>query len=81
MSSVPENLRKGYDLRSVEEVTFVQLSADAYRYRDAIRFVNGRKETLQALSEGVPFEVLLLDMSEPELQPEALIPVFLDQAF
>jgi hypothetical protein len=78
MRSVPENLRKGYDLRCVEDVTFVQLSADAYRYRDAIRFVNGRKETLQALSEGIPFEVLSLDVSEPELQPEALIPVCLD---
>jgi len=79
MSSVPENLRKGYDLRCVEEVAFVQLSADAYRYRDAIRFNNGRQETLQALSEGIAFEVLSLDLRERESQPEALIPVCLDE--
>ena len=73
MSSVPENLRKGYDLRCVEEVAFVQLSACAYQYRDAIRFDNGRQETLQALSEGIAFEVLSLDLRERESQPEALI--------
>jgi len=79
MSSVPENLRKGYDLRCVEEVAFVQLSANAYRYRDAIRFNNGRQETLQALSEGIAFEVLSLDLRERESQPEALIQVCVDE--
>ena len=79
MSSVPKNVRKGYDLHCVEEVAFVQLSADAYRYRDAIRFDNGRQETLQALSEGIAFEVLSLDLRERESQPEALIPVCLDE--
>ena len=71
MSHVPEEMQSGYALRQVEVVTFVQLSADAYRYRDAIRFDNGCQEILQTFTEGVPFQVLSLDVAEPE--PEARI--------
>src|SRR5215471_1786744 len=35
ISPVPEKMRRSYGLRAVEEVTFVQLSADPYRFRDA----------------------------------------------
>ena len=80
MSRVPDEMRRGYDLRPVEQVTFVQLSADAYRYRDGIRFDNGCQELLQTLPEGVPFEVLSLEVSKREPQPEARMPVCLDKA-
>ena len=79
MSRVPENMRKSYDLRCAEQVTFVQLSADAYRYRNAIRFDNGRQQTLQALSEGILFEVLSLDWRERESEPEALTRIGIDK--
>ena len=35
--------------------------------------------SVQALSEGIAFEVLSLDLRERESQPEALIPVCLDE--
>ena len=36
MNHIPEQLRRKFALQAVEDVTFVQLSADAYRYRDGI---------------------------------------------
>jgi hypothetical protein len=69
MSRVPEQMQRRHGLRSVENVTFVQLSADAYRYRDAIRFDNGSLLVLQTLAAGMPFEVLSLDVDEREPEP------------
>jgi hypothetical protein len=69
MSRVPERMQRSHGLRSVEEVTFVQLSADAYRFRDAIRFDNGCPVVLQTLAEGISFEVLSLDVEEREPEP------------
>ena len=56
----------------MEDVTFVQLSADAYRYRDGIRFRNGKEVSLQEITEGVRFEVLSLVSSQQgiEAQPQ-----------
>lgn len=64
MSEVPERLRTWFALREVEEVTFVQLSADAFQYRDAIQFYNGYQMSIQNLREGLPFQVLRLDVDE-----------------
>jgi hypothetical protein len=58
MNHIPEGLRRKFALEAVEDVTFVQLSADAYRYRDGIRFRNGGQTLLQEITEGVCFEVL-----------------------
>ena len=41
-----------------EEVIFVQLSATAYEYRDAVRFMNGREILLQKLRCGQQVDVL-----------------------
>jgi hypothetical protein len=79
MNRVPEQMQRNHALRPVEEVGFVQLSADAYRYRDAIRFDNGCQVVLQTLAEGIPFEVLSLDMGEREPQPEAQTLVYQDE--
>jgi len=73
MNRVPEQMQRNNALQPVEEVTFVQLSAEAYRYRDAIRFDNGCRVLLQNLAEGLPFEVLSLDIEEREPEPEARI--------
>jgi hypothetical protein len=48
----------------VDEVTFVEQSAEAFRYRDAVRFSNGREILLQRLPYGVRVEVLSLDSAE-----------------
>jgi len=43
-----------------EEVIFEQLTAEAYQYRDAVRFRNGREVLLQRLKCGQHVEVLRL---------------------
>jgi hypothetical protein len=72
MNHIPEQLRRKFALQAVEDVTFVQLSADAYRYRDSIQFLNGKQVLLQEITEGVRFEVLSLASSQPgtEAQPQ-----------
>jgi hypothetical protein len=78
MSHIPEVLRSSFALQAVEDVTFVQLSADPYRYRDGIRFGNGKQVLLQEITESVHFEVLSLASreerteAEPQRVPERL---------
>ncbi len=45
-------------------VTFTQMSAMEYHYRDAVRFKNGGEVLLQRLEEGQRVEVLCLSMRE-----------------
>jgi hypothetical protein len=70
MNHIPEALRRSFALQAVEDVTFVQLSADAYCYRDAIRFRNGKEIRLQEITEGVRFEVLSLASSQQGMGAE-----------
>ena len=58
---VPNHLPQQFGVGTTEEVTFVQLSATAYQYRDAVRFNNEREVRLQELSEGL--RVRILDLS------------------
>jgi hypothetical protein len=51
-------MRRDFCLRAVEPVKFVQLSAEAFAYRDGIEFGNGSRVGLQSFREGVAFEVL-----------------------
>ena len=60
LRDIPEALQQGLGLNATEEVTFVQLSAEAYQYRDAVRFQNGREILLQRLGCGQQVEVLSL---------------------
>jgi hypothetical protein len=62
------DLQHEFGVGPLEEVTFVELSASAYRYRDGIRFHNGREVLLQNLREGVRFAVLSLASSEVEVE-------------
>ncbi|HWR54617.1 MAG TPA: hypothetical protein VN428_26145 [Bryobacteraceae bacterium] len=64
MVTVPRDLQQELGVGPEEEVTFVQLSASAYRYRDGIRFRNGREILLQYLDEGLTVEVLSLASAE-----------------
>jgi hypothetical protein len=47
-----------------EEVTFAQLSATPYQFRDAVRFGNGREMLLQKLQCGQRVEVLSLSAGD-----------------
>ena len=64
LRDVPEDLRRRFQVGQSEEVTFVQLSATAYQYRDAMRFKNGRELLLQRLKCGQRVEVLCLSGSD-----------------
>jgi hypothetical protein len=71
MSDIPARLQQQLGVKSVETVTFTQISAVANSYRDAVRFANGREVRLQELCEGQRVRVLDLSMAE-ELDLERL---------
>ena len=60
LRDIPEDLQIRFSLNATEEVTFVQQSAEAYQYRDAVRFQNGHEILLQGLRCGQQMEVLSL---------------------
>ena len=61
---IPECLQREIDVRRTEEVTFTQMSASPFRYRDAIRFRNGCQILLQRLEEGQRIRVLSLSVAD-----------------
>jgi hypothetical protein len=67
---IPENLQQELKVSETEPVTFVQLSADEYTYRDAVRFSNGSKLLLQKLHPGQRVDVLCLSPDEAEADVE-----------
>jgi hypothetical protein len=56
-------------VRDTEEVVFVQTTAEANAYRDAIRFPNCRQILLQELREGQRVRVLSTSIAELEPDP------------
>ena len=58
LRDIPEDLQSRFHVGASEEVTFVQLSATAYQYRDAVRFKNGQEILLQKLQCGQQVDVL-----------------------
>jgi hypothetical protein len=72
LQDIPERLQQALNVGSAEEATFVEQSADAFRYRDAVRFGNGREILLQQLASGQRVLVLSLDTGESEkTEPDA----------
>jgi hypothetical protein len=69
LNGIPTRLQIQYGVSAGEEVTFVQLSAEPFRYRDAIRFRNGQEVLLQNLNEGLQVNVLSLTLAEDEPEP------------
>ena len=61
---IPEDLQREIDVRRTEEVTFTQISASPFRYRDALRFRNGCQILLQRLEEGQRIRVLSLSVAD-----------------
>jgi hypothetical protein len=70
LQGIPERLQEALNVGSVEKVTFVEQSAEAFRYRDAVRFGNGREILLQQLECGQGVLVLSLDAAESERTPQ-----------
>ena len=66
LHDIPEPLRQQCNVGMTEEVTFVQLSATEYQFRDAVRFNNGREILLQMLKEGMRVDVLSLSSGDHE---------------
>jgi len=58
VSDIPQSLQVEIGIRGTEEVTFTELTASPFEYRDAIRFRNGREILLQRLKEGQRVRVL-----------------------
>jgi hypothetical protein len=69
LSHIPAGLQQQHSIGDSEEVTFTQLSASSYAYRDAIRFANGKTVLLQDLPEGLHARVASLALADPEWEP------------
>jgi hypothetical protein len=69
LRDIAEALQDKIGVRRTEEVTFTQISATAFKSRDAMRFKNGYEIKLQQLMEGQRVRVLNLS-SEEALAPE-----------
>lgn len=70
LHDIPDNLRQELSVGETEDVVFVELSASAYRYRDGVRFKNGREILLQSLREGQRVDVMCLNPEERTLEAE-----------
>ncbi len=64
LRDIPERLQRDCRVGAAEGVTFTQISATEYHYRDAVRFSNGREVLLQRLEEDQRIEVLCLSVRE-----------------
>lgn len=70
LRDIPEDLQSRFHVGATEAVTFAQLSATAFQYRDAVRFKNGQEILLQKLKCGQRVDVLCLsgtDTGQEEL--------------
>jgi hypothetical protein len=72
---IPVKLQRKWQVRQEEDVLFVQTSAEANQYRDAVSFQNGRQVSLQELVEGMPVKVISLGGDRiTETEPVSMIP-------
>ena len=77
LRDIPERLRRQLKVKETEQVTFTQLSACEFTYRDAMCFRNGVSVLLQHLEPGQRVEVVTLSRPEPlvEETPVATVTV------
>ena len=66
LRDIPKDLQQQCGVCTAEEVIFTQLSATPFRFRDAIRFHNGREIPLQELQSGQRVKVLSLSAADFE---------------
>jgi hypothetical protein len=70
LHNIPVHLQQELGVKETEPVVFAQLSASEYRYRDGVRFANGREVLLQSLQEGQRVDVICLSLLESSVEPE-----------
>lgn len=66
LQDIPKSLQRELGVGEIEEVKFVETTAEINTYRDAVRFSNCSQVLLQALREGQRVTVLQLDSAEVE---------------
>ncbi len=66
---IPKHLQRDLKIGEIEEVEFVQITAEVNTYRDAVRFANGRQALLQQLREGQRVQVISIAVEEFEFEP------------
>jgi hypothetical protein len=64
LKDIPKSLQRELSVGEMEEVKFVETTAETNTYRDAVRFANCRQILLQALHEGQVVKVLSLEPAE-----------------
>jgi len=72
LKDIPAHFQRAIGLAVEEGAVFIETSANAHTYRDAVQFRNGRHVRLQDLCEGQRVEIRSLgsDESVPEVVPE-----------
>jgi hypothetical protein len=68
---IPVDLQRKLEVSENERVVFVQTNENAFAYRDAIRFLNGKDVLLQKLRPGIRMKVRSMggDVEDTELIP------------
>ena len=68
LNGIPEDLQQKLGVTEVEEVIFVEQTLEEFRFRDAVRFANGKEILLQRLQPGQRVDVLSLSGSDEEIE-------------
>jgi hypothetical protein len=63
LREIPEWIREQLEISALEEVTLLEQTAEAFRYRDTVCFANGRKVLLERLPPRL--RVLSFDSADP----------------
>ena len=66
LQDISKSLQRELSVGEVEEVQFIEITAEVNTYRDAVRFKNGRQALLQQLREGQRVQVLSIGIEELE---------------
>jgi hypothetical protein len=66
LRDIPKSLQRELGVGEIEEVQFIETTAEVNTYRDAVRFNNSRQALLQQLREGQRVQVLSLGVEEFE---------------
>jgi len=66
LRDTPRSLQRELGVGEIEEVEFIETTAEVNMYRDAVRFKNGRQALLQQLREGQRVHVLSVSVEEFE---------------
>jgi hypothetical protein len=72
VTDIPKSLQRELGVGEIEEVQFIEITAEVNTYRDAVRFTNGREALLQQLREGQRVHVLSVGIEELEPTEAAL---------